>query len=129
MAEEGLDNETMLMIYARRYERANGAIGQLMGFPPWWLKYTETDNQGSKSAPWIEWLYCEYISCYNLAKEADAAAPSSMTNGSAFYKYVPLVEKYENKFEEYYETCGKLVKVDGDKAIAEVFEEIVKVLG
>lgn len=106
VAEIGLDNETMLMIYARRYERAKGAIGQLMGFPPWWLKYTATDAQGSQSAPWIEWLYCEYITCYNLAKEADAAHPSSMTNGSAFYKYVPVVEKYENKFEEYYETSG-----------------------
>ncbi len=106
MAEMGVDNETMLMIYARRYERAKGAIGQLMGFPPWWLKYTDTDKQGSKPGTWIEWLYCEYITCYNLAKEADAAHPSSMTNGSAFYKYVPVLEKYENKFEEYYQTSG-----------------------
>ena len=106
VAKIGLDNETMLMIYARRYERAKGAIGQLMGFPPWWLKYTSTDGQGTQAATWIEWLYCEYITCYNLAKEADAAHPSSMTNGSAFYKYVPMVEKYENKFEDYYKTSG-----------------------
>ena len=106
VAEAGLDNETMLMIYERRYQRANGAMGQLMGFPPWWLKYTSTDGQGSQTAPWIEWLFCEYISCYNLAKEADAAAPSSMTNGSAFYKYVPLQKEYKNNFEEFYKNSG-----------------------
>ncbi len=105
-AAEGIDNETMLMIYARRYERAKGAIGQLMGFPPWWLKYTDTSGQGTMKGTWIEWLYCEYITCYNLAKEADAAHPSSMTNGSAYYKYVPLQKEYKNNFEDYYKTSG-----------------------
>ncbi len=112
VAETGLDNETMRMIYARRYERAKGAMGQLLGFPPWWLKYTSTDNQGSMAATWIEWLYCEYISCYNLAKEADAAHPASMTNGSAFYKYVPLQKEYKNNFEEFYASSG--LKYDDD---------------
>ncbi len=100
-ADVGVDNETMLMLFERRYQRANGAIGQLMGFPPWWLKYTEFDNKGTRAATWIEWLFTEYVSCYNLAKEADAAQPSSMSNGSAYYKFVPLTDQYDNKLDEY----------------------------
>ncbi|MBR4868636.1 MAG: hypothetical protein IKU10_05720 [Clostridia bacterium] len=92
----GVDNATMLKIFQARYDRANGAFGALMGFPPWWAKYCTHHNQGSKADVWIEWLYCEYITCYNLAKEADAAHPASMTNGSVMYKYIPMVEKYEN---------------------------------
>lgn len=101
MAELGTDNETMLMIFDRRYQRAKGAIGQLMGFPPWWAKYTTHSNQGTQAATWIEWLYCEYVTCYNMAKEADAAQPASMTNGSVYYKYVPRYAEYDNKREEY----------------------------
>ncbi len=101
IAELGTDQETMLQIYAARYKRANGSMGQLMGFPPWWAKYTTHSEQGTKVATWIEWLYCELISCYNLAKEADAAGTVDMTNGSVFYKYVPRVAQYDNKFDEY----------------------------
>ncbi len=106
VADIGTDNATMLMLFDMRYQRAKGGMGQLMGFPPWWLKYTESYGQGSKAATWIEWLYCEYISCYNLAKEADAAHPCSMTNGSAYYKYVPLSASYDNNWEEYYQQSG-----------------------
>ncbi len=95
-ADIGVDNATMLKILAARYKRAGGAFGQLMGFPPWWLKYTSHNSQGYKEETWIEWLYCEYITCYNLAKEADAAQPSSMLNGSVYYKYVPKAKEYTN---------------------------------
>ncbi len=95
-AAVGTDNATLMKILQARYNRANGAFGALMGFPPWWCKYTKQDNQGSKDGAWIEWLYCEYITCYNLAKEADAQAPASMTNGSVFYKYIPMLEEYKN---------------------------------
>ncbi len=95
-AAEGVDNETMLMLFQARYDRANGAFGALMGFPPWWAKYCTHHNQGSKQDVWIEWLYCEYITCYNMAKEADAQAPAAMTNGSVFYKYIPQTTTYTN---------------------------------
>ncbi len=101
LARPGTDNETLLKIFSMRYSRANGAMGQLLGFPPWWLKYTTFRNQGTCEATWLEWLFTEYLSCYNLAKEADAAQPCSMTNGSVYYKYVPLSENYKNNWEEY----------------------------
>jgi len=40
-----------------------------------------------------------------------------------------VYQKQTKPLEDYYQSLGKLVKVDGDKSIAEVFEEIVKVLG
>lgn len=40
-----------------------------------------------------------------------------------------VYQKQTKPLEDYYQGLGKLVKVDGDKSIAEVFEEIVKVLG
>ncbi len=99
-ASIGIDNNTMLKIYQARYDRAKGEFGFLMGFPPWWLKYTSHSGQGSNVATWIEWLYCEYITCYNLAKEADAAQPAEMTNGSFYYKYVPSTKQYKNNKTE-----------------------------
>ena len=95
LASAGEDHNTMVKIFNARYQRAGGAIGQLMGFPPWWVKYTNHHNQGGKVGTWIEWLFSEYITCYNLAKEADAQAPAAMTNGSAYYKYVPHKARYE----------------------------------
>ena len=40
-----------------------------------------------------------------------------------------VYQKQTKPLEDYYQSLGKLVRVDGDKSIAEVFEEIVKVLG
>jgi len=95
-ADWGTDNETMLMLFQARYDRAKGAFGALMGFPPWWVKYTSFKEQGFQDEVWIEWLYCEYVTCYNMAKEADAAQPAQMTNGSVFYKYIPQTTTYTN---------------------------------
>ncbi|MBR6548748.1 MAG: hypothetical protein IKT68_04305, partial [Clostridia bacterium] len=95
-AAAGTDNATMLKIFQARYDRAGGTFGQLMGFPPWWVKYTSSDNMGSKAPTWIEWLFCEYITSYNLAKEADAAGTVDMTNGSLHYKFVPTKSTYTN---------------------------------
>ncbi len=95
-ASIGTDYATMTKLFAKRYQRANGAFGALMGFPPWWLKYTAFDSQGSKGEVWNEWLFTEIITCYNMAKEADAAQPSFMYNGSLMYKYVPAAKSYQN---------------------------------
>jgi len=103
----GTDLATLKKIFARRYERANGEFGQLMGFPPWWVKYClnavlpDGTVCGSMPATWIEWCFSETITCYNLAKEADAANPCSMTNGSFYYKYrIPEDFVFENNTPE-----------------------------
>ena len=95
-APAGTDYNTLIKLLSLRYQRANGAFGALMGFPPWWMKYTTEGNQGSKGSVWNEWLFTEIITCYNMAKEADAAQPCSMYNGSLMYKYVPASKTYVN---------------------------------
>lgn len=97
----GTDHETFIMILQKRYERAKGAMGQMMGFPPWWIKYTvdtpgDTGHNGNLGGPQLEWLFCEYITSYNMAMEADAAHPCSMSNGSFMYKYRVTATEFKN---------------------------------
>ncbi|MBR4282500.1 MAG: hypothetical protein IKT35_02170, partial [Clostridia bacterium] len=95
-ASVGADAATLKYILQRRYNRANGAFGQLIGFPPWWCKYSKDFELGTQPATYLEWLFTETITCYNMAKEADAAGMTAMTNGSAYYKYVLKKAKYTN---------------------------------
>ncbi len=95
-AATGIDHATMIKIFERRNQRANNQFGALMGFIPWWVKYTDHHGHSVKAGTWLEWMFCEIITCYNLAKEADAAHPCSMYNGSFMYKYVPRSKKYTN---------------------------------
>lgn len=95
-ADTGTDHATMIKIFDRRNQRANNQFGALMGFIPWWLKYTDYHGHSNKAGTWLEWMFCEIISCYNLAKEADAAHPCSMYNGSFMYKYIPRAKQYTN---------------------------------
>ena len=97
----GTDHATFIMILQKRYERAKGAMGQMMGFPPWWIKYTvdtpgDTGHNGKLGGPQLEWLFCEYITSYNMAMEADAAHPCSMSNGSFMYKYRVTATEFKN---------------------------------
>lgn len=97
----GTDHSTFIMILQKRYERAKGAMGQMMGFPPWWIKYTvdtpgDTGHNGKLGGPQLEWLFCEYITSYNMAMEADAAHPCSMSNGSFMYKYRVTATEFKN---------------------------------
>lgn len=97
----GTDHDTFIMILKRRYERAGGEMGQMMGFPPWWIKYTidtpsDTGHNGKLGGPQLEWLFCEYITSYNMAMEADAAHPCSMSNGSLMYKYRITASEFKN---------------------------------
>ena len=92
----GTDLETTKMIFQARYDRASGTFGQILGFPPWWLKYTSEFNNGQYVATTVEWMYVDLATSYNLAKEADAAQPCQMLNASAYYKYTPTTTEYKN---------------------------------
>lgn len=90
----GTDRETFIKILRRRYDRANGEIGQLLGFPPWWMKYTKDSGTGGVIATVLEWDCVCLGSAFNLAKEADAAHPCSMPNASAYCNYKSHVKEY-----------------------------------
>ncbi len=90
----GTDRETFIKILRRRYDRANGEIGQLLGFPPWWMKYTKDSGTGGVIATVLEWDCVCLGSAFNLAKEADAAHPCSMPNASVYCNYKSHVKEY-----------------------------------
>lgn len=92
----GTDSQTLIKIFNARYKRANGEFGQMLGFPPWWLKYTNHNNLGGVLDVHLEWMCVEFASSFNLAKEADAAHPCSLANGSVYYKYVSRTEEFVN---------------------------------
>ncbi len=93
----GCDLETLKMIFKARYHRADGAFGQILGFPPWWVKYTSArGGMGSLRATTVEWIYVALVTAYNLAKEADAAHPCTMSNASFYCQYKSIFDGYKN---------------------------------
>lgn len=92
----GTDLATLKMIFKGRYDRAEGAFGQILGFPPWWVKYTTSKAMGSLVPTTVEWIYVALVTAYNLAKEADAAMPCSMSNASFYCRYESNFDGYHN---------------------------------
>ena len=91
----GTDTQTLHTILNFFCEKNNGKMGKLMGFPPWYMKYTNFRNHGTPEPTVLEWDFVEFISAYNFIKEADAAHPAWMTNGSVYTQYVST-STYEN---------------------------------
>ena len=90
----GMDASVFRAILLRRYEMADGAFGQFIGFAPWHLKYSNWNGGFNKYEPIdLEWAVAQLVTAYNLAKEADAAHPCWVSNASAYYKS-PIRENY-----------------------------------
>lgn len=107
----GADAATLKKLLRRRYDLAGGAIGEVIGFPPWWLKYTQVGDKGEIGAVALEWLFVETVTAYNVYKQADAAQPCWMTNASlymhctlkkAFHNSRPALKKVFDKNKKYY---------------------------
>ncbi|MBQ9415668.1 MAG: hypothetical protein IJU20_02365 [Clostridia bacterium] len=92
----GTDRATCVKIMQTMYERAGGNMIELMGFPPWYMKYTTTGGHGKVAPTVLEWQFVEFITSYNAFKEADAAHPAWMTNGSVYSQYELKQTSYEN---------------------------------
>ena len=105
----GTDAQTLHTILNFFCEKNNGKMGKLMGFPPWYMKYTTHRDHGSIVATTLEWDFVEFISAYNFIKEADAAHPAWMTNGSVYTQYVSTAA-YENTESPYEEVFDKNVR-------------------
>ncbi len=103
----GADAATLIKLFERRYELAGGGFGQVLGFPPWHLKYTDHVGDFDLAPPRLEWHFVELCSSYNCGIEADAAHPCWMSNGS-------LYTNYERKFEPKGNAKAKDVAYDPD---------------
>jgi hypothetical protein len=60
------------------------------------MKYTTHLDNGAVEPVALEWEFTSLLSSFNFVKEADAAHPSWMTNGSVYCQYEPTVTTYEN---------------------------------
>ena len=94
--KRGTDYNTLATILGAVSDRNNGKMCKLMGFPPWYMKYTTYRNQGSPEPVELEWNFTSVLSSFNFVKEADAAHPAWMTNASVYCQYRSTVEKHEN---------------------------------
>ncbi len=92
----GTDAKTLGTILGYFQERNNGKFGKLMGFPPWYMKYTVFNNWGKSGEVQLEWSFVAFITGYDFIKEADAWNPSWMTNASVYCQYEMTTEKFEN---------------------------------
>lgn len=90
------DRKTLELILTAMYERAGGEMVQLLGFPPWWMKYTTFRGHSNVDPVQLEWSFTQLITAYNCVKEADAAHPAWMSNGSVYTQYKLSSEAYEN---------------------------------
>ncbi len=92
----GTDAKTLGTILGYFQNRNNGKFGKLMGFPPWYMKYTVFNNWGSSGEVALEWAFVAFITGYDFIKEADAWNPSWMTNASVYCQYEMTTETFEN---------------------------------
>lgn len=93
----GTDAKTLRTILSTMSERNNGKMTKLMGFPPWYMKYTTFRGHSEKIEPvTLEWNFVDVLSEYNFVKEADAAHPAWMTNASVYCQYQLSQTKYTN---------------------------------
>ena len=93
----GADGETLRKILKRRYDLANGRFGEVLGFPPWHVKYTAHVGNYDLIPPRLEWHFVECCTSYNCGIEADAANPAWMSNGSLYTNYTRRYEPKGNK--------------------------------
>ncbi len=90
----GLDRKAFLEILRALYDRAQGAVIQVGGFPPWPYKYTvRSTPPGKHPGVPTEWEFGRLISQFNGYMEADAAGLGGMANAS-FYQHYPLARRY-----------------------------------
>ncbi len=92
----GTDKKTLTRLLQKASKRNGGETIQLIGFPFWWIKYSNYCDPNCGWAPsQSEWAFAGFVSKYNVTMEADAAGQQYMTNASV-YTWYPLKEKYEN---------------------------------
>jgi len=92
----GTDRRTLETIFSAFEKRNIGNMTKLMGFPPWYMKYTTHLENGATEPVALEWAFTALLTSYNLVKEADAAHPAWMTNASVYCQYESTVDAYVN---------------------------------
>lgn len=101
----GTDYRTAVKIlYAQNIRQTTGDSTHLVGFPPWWLKYTDNcemtyvpseSGQSAMSEPvQTEWGTSKLYGYFNICKDADAYGITGLCNASILSQ-TPLLDEYE----------------------------------
>jgi hypothetical protein len=104
------DSRTLATILRAMQKRNQGQFTKLMGFPPWYMKYTTHLDNGKTAPVALEWQFVAFITEYNFIKEADAAHPAWMTNASVYCQYEMTTKEF----------------VNNDSPMSEIYEEKVR---
>ena len=86
----GTDVKTLREVLLNRYVRAAGDFGEIVGFPPWWFKYSAHNGWGSVVETSVESTFTLIIGQYNCYMDADG----TLANCSIYTQY-PLRDRYE----------------------------------
>ncbi len=87
----GTDTETLKKILNKRYEKAKGKFGCMVGMPPWQVKYTSYQNMGDVSAIRLESDFVNYLTQYNMYMDGS----NLVSNASLYYQF-KLNSSYKN---------------------------------
>lgn len=81
----GTDVNTFKAILNSQRTQSNGEIFSVVGFVPWFAKYSNSaDSSSGMTAVQSEWTMVDIVSSYNGIIDADAANPIGITNASVF---------------------------------------------
>lgn len=69
----GTDVATLKEILLNRYYRAGGAFAEIIGFPPWPLKYTSHNGWNTIEATTLEATFTALVTQYNCYMDADGS--------------------------------------------------------
>ena len=86
----GTDTTTLKTILLNRYVRAAGEFGEIVGFPPWWIKYSNHNDWGALDPTVVESTFTLIIGMYNCYMDADGTLPNC-----SFYCQYPLKDHYD----------------------------------
>jgi hypothetical protein len=105
----GTDVNTLKSILNQQSINNNKGIFTVVGFVPWFIKYTSTSDKESKMGDVeSEWRMVEYISSYGGETDADAANPVGLTNASIFSQV--KMSNYKQNNDKDAVKSGKVVK-------------------
>ena len=110
----GTDVATLKSLLNQQKTNNNGNIFTVIGFVPWFVKYTSTsDSSSSMGDVAAEWKMIDYISTYNGQSDADAISPVGLTNAS-LYRHQPLNSSFtQNNDKE---------AIKSDSVVKEVYD-------
>lgn len=105
----GTDVKTLKSILNQQSINNNKGVFTVIGFVPWFIKYTSTsDKNSSMGDVAAEWKMVEHISTYGGQTDADAAMPVGLSNAS-IYSHVKM-NNYVQKNDKELIKSGKVVK-------------------